>query len=327
MTMLYPTDRAAWLALRRKFVSSTESAALFGLSKYMTAFELAVSKRDAIDADVDNERSEWGLALERTIAEVFADKNAVKVRAMNAYADGGDGLGASFDFQIVGAMTSDGGQIADLYREHGPGILEIKNVDSWIFKNEWSEEAPAHIEIQIQHQLEACQRDWAVLAVLVGGNHLETFIRRRDQEVGRSLRSRISRFWSDLASGTLPPVVLPADAAIVAQVYRHAHAGEVMDAQGDEVIRELCLQYQAAGHAEKAASQMKATAKAMLLPLIGTAEKVLADGYTISAGEVGAKEVSYTREAYRNFRVTPKGNKANGTKKVVSDALTRDEAV
>jgi hypothetical protein len=285
-----------------------------------------VSKRDAIEADdAENERTEWGTALQQTIAQKFAEKNAVKVRAINGYADAGDGMGASFDYQIIGRLGDS--PIAELYLEHGHGILEIKNVDTWVFKNEWTDEAPAHIEIQVQHQLEACQREWAVLAVLVGGNRLETFVRRRDREVGLSLRQRIGKFWSDLASGTLPPVVLPRDAAIVASLYRHANAGEVMDAQGNETVRDICLQYEAASHAEKAASDMKATCKALLLPLIGTAEKVLVDGYTVSCGEVPEKEIAYTRKAYRNFRITPKGTKRDSITQVASHAITREESL
>jgi putative phage-type endonuclease len=305
--MLYPKNRLEWLDLRRRYVSSTESAALFGLSKYQTAFELGVSKRVGLDTFEENERSEWGKELERTIARMFCERHGLKFRAMTGYADAGDGMGASFDFEIVGADDAPATEIGALYHEHGAGVLEIKNVDTWIYRNEWTDEAPAHIEIQLQHQLEACEREWACLAVLVGGNRLESFLRRRDREVGASLRRRIGAFWTDFHRGTLPPPVLPADAALIAQLYKHSEPGSVLDAQGNATITDLCMMYAVASTEERAAKQRKDSAKASLLQLIGTHERVLADGYTISAGTVGEAEIAaYTRSAYRNFKVTPK---------------------
>ena len=212
--------------------------------------------------------------------------------------------------KVVGVEGETKHEAQALYLEHGPGILEIKNVDAWIFKNEWTDEAPAHIEIQVQHQLEACARPWAILAVLVGGNRLETFVRRRDSEVGAALRQRIRGFWSDLARGILPPVILPADAALVSSLYRYAEAGNVLDAQGNAEIAELCATYQAAAKAEREAIALKQTAKAKLLPLIHKAERVLADGYTISCGEIAETVVEqYTRKSYRNFKITAKETK------------------
>ena len=43
--------------------------------------------------------------------------------------------------------------------------------------------------------------------------------------------------------------------------------------------------------------------------MIGEAEKVLASGYSISAGIVAPCEVAYTREGYRLFKVTKKKEK------------------
>ena len=42
--LIFPKSREEWLDIRKSHISSTESAALFGLSKYATAFELAVQK-------------------------------------------------------------------------------------------------------------------------------------------------------------------------------------------------------------------------------------------------------------------------------------------
>jgi putative phage-type endonuclease len=315
----YPKSRAEWLALRHKYVSSTEVAALFGLSPYMTAFELAVIKKgEQPDERESTERMEWGIVLQHAIAKRIAVKYGVKVRAISGYSEHSHAhcrMGSSFDYEIVGVaedeFTGDT-VLRQMYEKHGTGILEIKNVDWLVFKD-WKAdedggiEAPAHIEIQVQHQLACISRMWAAIGVLVGGNKLELLIRERDDEVHRALRQKCERFWSDLDKGIMPPVELPADAEIIGKLYKYAEPGKVMDAQGDAEIAAILKEYAEASKAGSAAQSAKETAKAKLLMKIGDAEKVLADGFSVSAGVVAETEIeAYTRKAYRNIRVTAK---------------------
>lgn len=318
--LLHPKSRDEWLQIRRAHISSTESAALFGLSKYSTAFELAVRKRDNLGDDADNTRSQWGTLMQATIAKRFAEERGLKVRALNAYSSV-NGMGASFDYEIVGGARPTAREentqeeftsFAQLYAEHGVGVLEIKNVDAWIYRDEWIDgEAPAHIEIQVQHQLECLQRDWAVIAVLIGGNRLETLTRLRDADVGAAISRKVQAFWQNFNAGVLPPVRLPEDAEMVSYLYRYAEPGKILDAQEMPAVVEAVVQYSEAQQSEKRAGEAKATAKATLLQLIGDAERVLVPGYSVSAGVVAETEVpAYTRKGYRNLRVTAKKEKA-----------------
>lgn len=319
MTMLYPKSRQEWLELRHKYVSSTESPALFGMSPYSTAFEIAVLKKSPTPPPEygDNERMAWGLRLQRAIADGIAEEFGVKIRAMSGYATNG-GMGASFDFEIVGHVEGpfEGDtRLRGLYTQFGAGVLEIKNVDGLVFKNEWSVvdkmiEAPAHIEIQVQHQLECCERKWAAIGVLIGGNRQEVILRMRDTDVGQAIRAKVNRFWSELQKGVMPPVTLPEDVQIIKTLYGHAEPESVLDARGDETIKSLCAKYSVFQKAEKEAKDQKDSAIAELLMKIGTAEKVLVDGYSISAGVVGETVVEqYTRKAYRNCRIYVKKDK------------------
>lgn len=321
----YPKTREDWLALRHKYVSSTEVAALFGMSPYLTAFELAtIKKADTPDDREGSERMEWGIRLQNAIARGIAERYGVKARAISGYATHSYEhcrMGSSFDYEIVGLKDGDydGDPILrNMYAEHGAGVLEIKNVD-WIAFKQWQTddgiEAPAHIEIQVQHQLACIGRTWAAIGVLVGGNKLELLVRTRDDQVHKALRDKCEKFWSDLAKGIMPPVELPADAAIIASIYRYAEPGKLLDAQADDEISTIVREYAAASKAESAAKADKDTAKAKLLMKIGDAEKVLAAGYSVSAGVVAETEIpAYTRKAYRLIRVTaikPKKEKAS----------------
>lgn len=318
MPLFHPANDTEWHRLRHRDVTSTEASALFGLSPYSTAYELAVQKVEEHPPTFgDNERMFWGRMHERTIARVIGVKYGVKVRKLSAYARHESvAMGASFDYEIVGIgeTPTEDDTLQRHYLEHGPGVLECKNVDSFVYSRQWKttddEEAPAHIEIQVQHQLEVIGRQWTVLAALVGGNRLDKMIRLRDREVGQAIRTKIAKFWSDLAVGTMPPIELPEDADIIGRLHGYAEPGELLDARGDAEIRELCERYAAAGKIAKDADDERRSCKARLLMAIGEAETVIADGFSISAGMVSDADIpAYTRKGYRNFRVTAKKGK------------------
>lgn len=310
----YPQDRKDWLALRHKYISSTESSALFGLSPYTTPFELAVVKKNLVPPpDLSNERTDWGLRLQRSIAKGIADRYGVKVKALNAYATYYQiscGMGASFDYEIVGLAEGEfePNDLRERYTMLGAGILEVKNVDWLVFK-QWQVdgtiEAPPHIEIQVQHQLACIDRMWAAIGVLVGGNQLELLIRERDQKVINTLADKCARFWQDLNKGIMPDPDLPADAKIIAQIYNYAEPGKVVDRQNDPELSAMVAEYHAAMRAEKDAVAAKDAAKAKILMCIADAESVLVEGFKINTSMVAETPIAaYTRKGYRNFRVT-----------------------
>lgn len=336
MTIYHPTDRQGWLKLRHRHISSTESCALFGFSPYATAFEIGVEKRQPEPSEFeDNERMTWGRRLQDAISFGVAEDYGVLVRPIIAYVTAEETkMGASFDYEITG--TSDIGMedtdleqnvavlngknvLRSMFLQHGPGILEIKNVDSLVWKNEWKEtegvgrEAPEHIEIQLQHQLECLGYNWGVIGVLVGGNRTEMVIRERDREVGQAIRNKVDEFWSNLDKGILPPIELPADAAIIRKLYNYSEPGKIIDLQDNSVLHVACNYYNNLGKEIKTLEGERDSAMANIIQIIGDAERCLAKGFTISATNVAETPISYTRKAYRMVRVTPKKEKKNAT--------------
>ena len=157
---IVPKNEADWLALRRQVVTSTEVAALFGCSPYVSLFELWHRKHDNLEVEfTKNERVTWGLRLEKAIADGVAEDEKFEIRRLSEFIQDTEiNLGASFDY----AIGED-------------GILEIKNVDGLVFKDGWDVdgdniEEPVHIGFQVQTQLMLSQRKYALLRPLVGGN-------------------------------------------------------------------------------------------------------------------------------------------------------------
>jgi predicted phage-related endonuclease len=325
VTLHHPATREEWLKIRAGYVSSTESAALFGMSPYLTAYELALEKSDKLVSDfTGNERTVWGTRLQDAIAAGIGEDYGVLVRPQRAYAvHPSYGMGSSFDWEIVGIgggwsyyRDSDSwghtsGKTCDpillnLFTKHGPGILEIKNVDSLVYKNEWGDDPPAHIDIQVQHQLEVIRYGWAVIGVLVGGNRNEILIRQRDLSVGEAIVRKITKFWDDLEKGILPPVTMPEDAAILIRLYKFAEPGKLYDGSADVELGEVCRAYKEAAAMEATASEAKEVAKAKIFQRLGDSAKATLPGFSISAGMVAECQMNYVRPGYRNIRVTEK---------------------
>jgi putative phage-type endonuclease len=304
------TDREEWLQVRAKCVNSTESPALFGMSPYMTAYELGVMKRDGSDYFDRTERTNWGVRLQDAIAQGVSDDYRVLIKSLEyhyAVHPNARRMGASFDYEIVGVPTESTSvsEIGALYEQHGPGLLEIKNVDWLVYKNWPDHDAPDHIEIQVQHQLEVADVEWAVLAVLVGGNRTEVYTRMRDRTVGAAIASRVSKFWMELERGNLPPPIMPQDADLIIKLHQYADPNKVFNGQGDATLASLCDEYICAAEVAKDASDAQKSLKAKILTHIGDAEKALTDGFRLSAAMRAPSEVkAHTRAGFRDFRVT-----------------------
>lgn len=309
--MHYPPTREDWLALRHQDISSTESAGLFYNSPYTTAVELAVVKRDEKYSELElGERAEWGLRLQRAIAKGIADDFKIQVRALTGYGRlPGLRMGASFDYEIIGLKDEKADNVlANMFRERGRGVLEIKNVDGLVFHNSWGVDelgmiqAPAHIEIQLQHQLDVLGYDWGCIGVLIGGNRALAIVRPYYPDVGAGIRKKVAWFWDLFDKKQLPPVVYPNDADAIIKLYQHVTADKVKDARNDDTIIELCTEYVNAQEDFAAADLAKKTIKAKLLQKVEDAEKILVPGFSFSCVSIGPTRVeAFEKSGYRNF--------------------------
>lgn len=291
---LVPINEMQWLDLRTKDLTSTEVAALFGASPYFTAFELWHRKKGSISVGFqENDRVVWGKRLEEAIAEGVAEDQGWSVRRKVEYMRIPSlRLGASFDFDIEGG-----------------GLLEIKNVDSLAFRDGWivdeakNVEAPPHIEIQVQHQLMVSAAPFAYIAALVGGNRVVLIRREPDPSIFEAIKLKAATFWNSIDMNEAPKPDFSTDLDTISRLYGYSTPDKVMDASESQELFDLASIYRVSGEQEKLAKSRKDAAKAEILTLIKDAEKVLGNGFSISAGTVGSAPIAYTREGYRTFRV------------------------
>jgi len=268
-----------WLKERSLDVTSTDIAAIFGLSPYKTAYELYIEKREKQQVITRaTERMTWGKRLEASIAHGVAADRAWQIEKMNVYMrDKAKRIGASFDYRIIVADSD----------VDGPGLLEIKNVDARQYQRKWlDDEAPAHIELQIQHQLLVSGMQWGVVAALVGGNEAQIIRRDVDHDIGRAIEAKVAAFWESVDGAVPPPIDYARDHDVIERLHAASQHGETLDATGNEQIEELAREHGRLGDLIEDLNTKKKACRAHLFDLIGTAERVTGPWGTIAAGQV-----------------------------------------
>ena len=306
-----------WLAARAKDITSTDVAALPGLdvSPYLSPWELFHRKKTGeVPSIIPSERMKWGSRLQDAIAEGVASDFGLTVARLKEYMRRPEyRIGSSFDFLVL---------------PHGsPGLMEVKNVDSLAYHSTWTDEdgvieAPPHIELQVQHQMLVSGMPWCLLVALVGGNTIRTTRRERDEAVGKIILKKVAEFWMMVEEDRAPAPDFSRDAAAIARLYRTSDPGSVIDLSLDTEAETLALLYNMAASEEKQVEEKKLSAKARLLQKIGTAEKGLGNGWSVSAKEVKespGKVITAAmvgtiiggRKGYRDFRVNIKKGGSN----------------
>jgi predicted phage-related endonuclease len=323
-TIVHATE-AEWLAARKQDITSTEAAALFGAGVYVkTPYELYHLKAGTFPAPEfeGNERTRWGNRLEDAIARGIAEDLGLIVEPFKVYMRIADvRMGSSFDFKIVGLVDGhEDNEARRMFAEHGPGIMECKNVDGLQFKRAWIDdgetiEAPVHIEFQVQWQLEVADLGWSIIAPLVGGNTPRPIIRIRDRDTGDAMRAKACEFWQRINAGAAPEPDFTKDGETIAQVYRD-NDGSSVDLSDNKRLAELCRAYKAAGADEKAAKERKDAAKAEILTIIKAAKSIAYAGGKISAGTNKESFRAYYRDEFEKLSIsltTVKGTQIEAT--------------
>lgn len=293
-----PPSNEEWLRQRARDITSTESAALFGLSPYTTPFELWHRKKNAQITEIEpNERMKWGTRLQDSIAAGLAEDHKWKIQRRTQYDRLVDErLGASYDFTIIGG-------------DGGDGLLEIKNVDPLMLRDGWVDEgedleAPPHIEMQVQHQLLVSGLPYAYIGALVGGNRGVLIRREPAPKIMESILDRAAEFWKSIEDGIAPKPDFSRDSAFIARLYSSVKPGRVVNVEKDAEVRELLELHKKYTAARDAGEKGREEIKAKLFMKLGDAEKAIGDGFSINLGTVKAARVeAFERAAYRSFRV------------------------
>lgn len=238
---------------RRKFIGSTDAAAVLGLSRWKTPLEVWAEKVGRIEPnDVSNEVAvKLGKKLEETVAEFFMDETGKKVRRVNKpiiHPDY-DFIACQIDRDVVGEDA----------------ILECKTASGWKAK-EWSgEDIPQEYIIQVIHQLAVTGANKGYIAVLIGNQDFKWREIFRDEKVISSLISKEVEFWNNYVVPQQMPMMLTAnDNDVLYQLFSDPDTSSDVELSDEaniliEQIQSLAQdQMQLEDQIEKAKNELKA---------------------------------------------------------------------
>ena len=303
------TNKQDWLENRLLDVTSTEVSCLFNKNPFKTELDLYYEKKDKVIQNIDSPRMAWGRRLEDSIAKGFAEEQNVKVKAYDVYlSDSEKRMGSSFDYKILGDKEA---------------LLEIKNVDRYVFHDKWDEDsegviAPSYIEMQLQYQLHLANIDLGYIVALVGGNEMKILKRKRFPEIGKEFETKVKEFWERVKSGTPPEIDYERDSNyLIKNLYNQADPSLFLEA--DEEMDKLVDDYHAINKEYVSLGKTKDAIKAQILERSIGASKIISKYGTINCGMSKASQGKYItqdmvgtyinpRKAFRQFRFNqPKG--------------------
>lgn len=269
---IMPRDDAHWLEMRDKVVTSTQVAALFGLSPYTTRFEMYQHHRNGIKLPfISNDRVEKGSRMEQYAAEEVARKEVWTVEPLKSFAmDAKRRIGSSFDYE---AHTPD-----------GLALLEIKAVDFFRHRDLWvDDQAPEHIEVQLQWQMHVSGIHIGYIAAWTSVYEYTLYRREYDAEMCRAMEAAVAAFWSDVDAGNEPAPDFARDQAVIAAMFRSLRP-QPADLTADEDMEALIARYEVSKAQEKEFAQQADAAKAEIHYRLGDVAEAYTSRYRIKAG-------------------------------------------
>lgn len=266
-----PESEQHWLAMRDGCITSTAISALFGLSPYLTRFELFHHHASGIRIPfVSNDRVEKGSRMEQYAAEEVGRKEGWSVAPFKDFAlDENRRVGSSFDYV---AETPE-----------GKAILEIKAVDFFRYLDLWvDDQAPEHIEIQLQWQMHISGIHLGYIAAWTSVYEYNLYRREYDPEMGAAMDAVVAEFWDDVAAMNEPEPDFSRDEDAIAALFRSLRPAP-LDLTSDEDFDILVARHERAKATEKEAKKEADATKAEIHYRLADAPEAFGPRYYIKA--------------------------------------------
>lgn len=181
---------------RKGYIGGSDVAAILGISKWKTAYQLWLEKTGQAEDEPINEQRERvfarGKRLEPVVLDMLAEETGIEITARNQrYKD------SELPFMAC-----------EIDAETGDTNIEIKTVHPFAAKDwgdEGTDEIPVYYTAQVMHGLAITQRKECIVAALIGADDLRIHRVEYDAEAAEMIRNKVRWFWTDCVLGGVAP--------------------------------------------------------------------------------------------------------------------------
>lgn len=292
---------------RHRVVGASEVAALFGVSPWLTRFELWHRKNGTIatpefnarhvDGKPINSRIHWGVKLEQLIIDEACERWGYEPLEMPSRVDNGAGLGGHAD------------KLVWCPERRAKVVLEAKTVD-WLERKKWGDEPPTQYLLQPNTYAGLLEAEYfdVVAMVLGGGTDLERHQNAFRPKLYAETERLVVEFWESVRAGKPPKPDYFRDGEALREVIGEPD-DTVIDLTRNNRARLLAADFLDAKGRMKAAEAEMEAARNEMLEIIGTAGVAMLEGYRVACNmtkgtvdrEAKPGEIIKGRRGYRRF--------------------------
>jgi len=258
--------REQWLELRKKGIGGSDSAAIVGLDRYRSPFDVYADKLGLKPEIPDNEAMRQGRDLEQYVAERFMEATGKKVRRRNAMLQHPEYpfMIADIDRWVVGENAG--------FEAKTTSVLNRAKFNQG--------EYPPSYYVQCVHYMAVTGAERWYLAVLVLNKSFHVFTIERDEAEIQALMAAEKDFWENHVLKQIPPAPDGSEATseVIKQLFPEAREREEVALFGYEDKIEQYLQLDS--QVKKLEKQRDALKQELQLAL-SDAEIGRAQGYVV----------------------------------------------
>lgn len=293
--------RGDWLAMRRRDVTASEVAALFGAHPYKTALGVYAEKMGPDRAGGDNAAMRRGRILEPgCIVALSEERPDWEIEKANTYWRMPDHrIGATPDYFRI--MRGDPARGILLERE----IIECKTVspEKWA---EWQGGVPLAYQLQVvvQCKLTGAKRGWIALLVDNRAKDFELFEVPAHDGAWRRILERVGEFWDAVEAGALPNPDYARDRAALAAMLPPIAGSAPIDLSENNRIRFLLDQREEAKRKAEEMRERVDEIDAEIIEKLAGAESAIAPGWRITHKMQRRKEFTVAASEFPVLRIS-----------------------
>jgi predicted phage-related endonuclease len=277
---IVPKSQDEWLKMRKRDVTASEVAALFGVHPYTTALSMWADKSDVPVKEPSGPQLELGHIMEPAIAEALRRRHSWALRGSGLYVRAPElRIGATPDYLR-----------ADV--EGKPEPVEMKFVQPHIYERDWSQGAPLAWVLQCLVQMYLLDAPRGHVVAMLDNRAKDIFIHEvpRNDEAWARIVSHVKRFWENVDTRTMPSPQYHADLDALRRVLPPNAEAEPLDLTGDNMLPELLEARVALKEQIEAAEERVSAIEAEIIHKLAGAPEARARGWRVTYKNQTRKE-------------------------------------